>query len=124
MEEDGEDSDYEASDANVDSDDRTHKLLLTLGSNNKNEDMETRPAAPQYKMKNPLCSPTLFSPITSPQTSSPNQDVQAKIEPASLLRLKSIRVTDSTTTTSLPVSPCVISDCSISSAESDGEVIV
>ncbi|XP_024930397.3 putative E3 ubiquitin-protein ligase LIN-1 [Ziziphus jujuba] len=124
VEEDGEDSDYEASDANVDSDDRTHKLLLTLGSNNKNEDMETRPAAPQYKMKNPLCSPTLFSPITSPQTSSPNQDVQAKIEPASLLRLKSIRVTDSTTTTSLPVSPCVISDCSISSAESDGEVIV
>lgn len=114
MEEDEEDSDNEPSDANVDSDDRTHKLVLPL---------------PQFKMKNPLYSPTVFSPITSPktspQTSSPKPDVlQPKNEHASLLRLKSLRVTDSTVATSLPVSPSGITDYSISSAESDGEVIV
>nr|AZL93829.1 U-box/WD40 protein [Ceanothus thyrsiflorus] len=115
VEEDEDDSDYEPSDANVDSDDRR-------GSSKKTEDKESGTILQQFKMKNPLYSPTLFSPITSPQTSSPKPDVQPKNEPASSLRLKSIRVTDSTVATSLPVSPRVISDYSTSSAESDGEV--
>ena len=125
VEGDEDDSDYEPNEANVDSADKTHKSH-PIGSK-KTKDEETRPKVPLFKMKNPLYSPTVWSPIsspkTSPETSSPKPDVHCKNEPASLLRLKSTLVT-STNATSLPVSPHVVSDCSISSAESDGEMIV
>ncbi|KAF3446786.1 hypothetical protein FNV43_RR11966 [Rhamnella rubrinervis] len=123
VEEDEDDSDYEPNEANEDSADKTHKSH-PIGSSKKTEDEETWPKVPLFKMKNPLYSPTVFSPKTSPktspETSSPKPDVHCKNEPTSLLRLKSTLATDSTNATSLPASPHVVSDCSISSAESDG----
>lgn len=127
VEEDEDDSDYEPNEANEDSADKTHQSH-PIGSSKKTKEEETRPKVPLFKMKNPLYSPTAFSPISSPkissETSSPQPDVHCKNEPTSLLRLKSTLVTDSNNATSLPVSPHVVSDCSISSAEYDGEMIV
>lgn len=127
VEEDEDDCDYETNEANEGSNDKAHKTFST-GSSKKTEDEETMPKVPLFKMKNPLYSPTVFSPIsspkTSPKTSSPKPEVQRKNESAALLRLNSTCVTDSTTATSLAVSPHVVSDCSISSAESDGEMTV
>lgn len=68
-------------------------------------------------------SPTIFSPLISPKTSpkvlTPKSDTHG-----SALRLLSVRITDSAVATSLPASPGMSNDYSISSADSDVEVIV
>ena len=81
------------------------------------------------KLMNRTRSPSIFSPVDSPKTSSsknssPKPDLNFKKESKSILRLLSCRITDSNYPASLPISPCKGNDHSISSAESDGEVIV
>lgn len=119
--------DYEQDEVNVDSDDKTRKFVSASSSRVTN-DKENGQKVQLSKMKTPLYSPTVFSPICSPRTSppnisSPNPDVRCRNELPSLLRLKSNRMMDSTAATSLPVSPLMSNDCSINS-DSDGEVIV
>ena len=125
-EEDEDEYDYEQDEVNVDSDDKTRKFSSASSSRVTN-DKETGQKVQPSKMKTPLYSPTIFSPISSPKTSlnisSPKPDGQCRNEGPSLLRLKSNRLTDSAAATSLPVSPPMSNDCSISS-DSDGEVIV
>ncbi|KAK8662840.1 hypothetical protein V6N13_024727 [Hibiscus sabdariffa] len=73
-------------------------------------------------------SPSVFSPVDSPRTSSsktssPKSDVNSRKESRSLLRLLSCRMTVPGDDISLPISPSKSNDHSISSADSDGEVI-
>ncbi|XP_039059934.1 putative E3 ubiquitin-protein ligase LIN-1 [Hibiscus syriacus] len=72
-------------------------------------------------------SPLIFSPVDSPRTSSsktssPKSDVNTRKESGSLLRLLSCRIAAPSDAISLPISPSKSSH-SISSADSDGEVI-
>lgn len=111
-EENEDESDYEANDANVALDEK--------------ESVEN--VQPSVR-KSRIHTPSIFSPFQSPKTSpkilSPKPDsVQSKNEATSVLRLLSTRMTDSAITTSLPASPVIGNEFSISSADSDCEVIV
>lgn len=93
------------------------------------DDKEARPKGLPSEIKNQVHSSSIFSPldspgITSPKHLSPNGDEYCEKEPISMLRLFSNRITDSTVATPLPESPHTRNDYSISSAESDGEVMV
>lgn len=69
-------------------------------------------------------SPTIFSPLISPKT-SPKVVLSPKPDTAAFaVRLLSVKITDSAVATSLPASPGMSNDYSISSADSDVEVIV
>ncbi|XP_039069062.1 putative E3 ubiquitin-protein ligase LIN-1 [Hibiscus syriacus] len=73
-------------------------------------------------------SPSIFSPADSPRTSSsktssPKSDVNSRKESRSLLRLLSCRIAAPSDAISLPISPSKSNDHSISSADSNGEVI-
>ncbi|KAB2046622.1 hypothetical protein ES319_D01G248300v1 [Gossypium barbadense] len=81
------------------------------------------------KLTNQTPSPSVFSPVDSPRTSSsknssPRSDVTSKRESKSLLRLLSCRIADTSDVISLPISPRKSTDHSISSVDSDGEAIV
>lgn len=111
-EEDGDESDYEPNDATVASDhekESGQKVQLSV-------------------TKSRIHTPTIFSPFDSPKTSpkilSPKPDMQGKNEATSVLRLLSTRMTDSAIATSLPASPGMSNEYSISSADSDCELIV
>lgn len=130
VEENEDDSDYDLNETtrNMASAYKTHKILR-LRSNKMTKDKGTKTKAQSTKMKSPMYSPTVYSPIGSPNTisspePSPKLDALRKQEPSSRLRLKSRRVTDSNVVASLPASPRIVNDYSISSVESDGEVIV
>ncbi|KAL7175142.1 hypothetical protein ACSBR2_028862 [Camellia fascicularis] len=79
------------------------------------------------KVNSRMHSPAIMSPMDSPRTpspkiSSPKLDMHCKKERTSVLRLLSNRAMDSATSSSLPASPRLCTDSSISSADSDGEV--
>ncbi|KAM0972721.1 hypothetical protein ACFX13_016402 [Malus domestica] len=110
-EENEDESDYEANDA-----------IVALDEKESVENVQ-----PSVR-KSRIHTPSIFSPFQSPRTSpkilSPKPDsVQSKNEATSVLRLFSTRMTDSAITTSLPASPVISNEFSISSADSDCEVI-
>ncbi|KAK9946928.1 hypothetical protein M0R45_012367 [Rubus argutus] len=104
-EENEDDSDYEPNDANMTSD----------------HEKETVGKVQSSVLRSRVHSPTIFSPLISPKTSpkvfSPKPDTAA-----SALRLLSVKITDSAVATSLPASPGMSNDYSISSADSDVQV--
>ncbi|KAL5557877.1 hypothetical protein UlMin_034088 [Ulmus minor] len=126
IEENEDDSDYQEDDVNVDSDDQVKKLP-SPSSSKMIENKETGPKVQPSRMKGPLYSPTVFSSISSPKTSPkispPKPDEQSGNVHATLLRLKSTRLTDTTSAASLPVSPSLSSDFSNSPVDSDGEAM-
>ncbi|KAL5778211.1 hypothetical protein ACOSP7_011137 [Xanthoceras sorbifolium] len=126
-EEDEYDADYEPTDDYKNSE----NLNLVSPSDTKMNGVKERGAKGQeYRMKNR--SPTIFSPVDSPRTTSsknsspkldvqvlsPRPDVHGRKEHASVLRLLSTRVS----TASLPMSPRMSTDYGNTSADSDGEV--
>ncbi|PON93899.1 E3 ubiquitin ligase [Trema orientale] len=126
-EENEDEYDYEQDEVHVVSHDKAPKSVSASSSNRVTNAIETGQSVQPSKMKTPLYSPTVFSPIGSPKTSPPNMsspkpDVQCRKEQPSLLRLKSNRMMGSANPTSLPLSPSMSNDCSITS-DSDGEVI-
>ncbi|KAJ9186445.1 hypothetical protein P3X46_002017 [Hevea brasiliensis] len=127
LEENEDDSDREPNDGNLDSEDKSRQLV-TLSSMKISENKETGTSIKSSKANIRTHSPTIFSPIDSPKTFSPkvfspNPDVHSKKESRSLLRLLSSHVTDSNIAPSLAVSPPMSSYYSMSSPDSDGEVI-
>ncbi|XP_048226938.1 putative E3 ubiquitin-protein ligase LIN-1 isoform X2 [Ricinus communis] len=109
---------------NLDSEDKSHKLV-TLRSTKMIEIKEMGTIKPS-KSSSRSHSPTIFSSMDSPSTFWPkvsaNSDAHSKTESTSLSRHLSSQVMDSTNAPSLPVSPSIINDYSISSRDSDGEV--
>ncbi|XP_050363758.1 putative E3 ubiquitin-protein ligase LIN-1 [Argentina anserina] len=105
-EENEDESDYEPNDPNMASD---------------HEKEETERKVQSSVLRSRVHSPTIFSPLISPK-SSPKVSTPKSDTSASTLRLLSVRVTDSVAT-SLPASPGMSNDYSISSADSDVEVI-
>ncbi|XP_024026587.1 putative E3 ubiquitin-protein ligase LIN-1 [Morus notabilis] len=128
LEENEDESDYDQDDASMDSNDKAQRLH-SPGSSKTINDKETEENVQTSKMKALIHSPTVFSPFCSPKPfppnmSSPKPEVQCRNnEPVTLLRLKSVRLTDSASATSLPVSPPMSNDYSTSSVDSDGEAI-
>lgn len=123
LEENEDDSECEADDGYVDSDEISNKSTsLSIRT------METGPKALPYEIKiQTRPNSSVFSPLDSPKTPSPKipspkPDKHFKKE--HVLRLMSIRVRDLTVATSLPGSPHIRTDSSISSAESDGEAAI
>ncbi|KAL6216259.1 hypothetical protein ACLB2K_009482 [Fragaria x ananassa] len=106
-EENEDDSDYEPHDPNLASD---------------HEKDEAGGKVQLSVLRSRVHSPTIFSPLISPKTSpkvlTPKSDTHG-----SALRLLSVRITDSAVATSLPASPGMSNDYSISSADTDVEVI-
>lgn len=130
-EENEDESDYEQDDVNVDFTDYKAQKLHSPGNSKTINDKESEQKVQQSsKMKSLIRSPTVFSPLCSPKTFPPNtSSLKPEVpgrnnEPVTLLRLKSIRLTNSTAATSLPVSPPMSNDYSTSSVDSDGEAIV
>ncbi|KAK9270446.1 hypothetical protein L1049_026026 [Liquidambar formosana] len=128
LEENDDDSDNEPNNAYMDSEEKTHNLkLVSPSSMRMNDDKEAGPKVQPSKMKNQIHSPTIFSPLDSPKTPSPKifspkPGTHSRKESTSILRLSSTHVMDSNVSVSLPVSPKLNNDSSISSADSDGEV--
>lgn len=126
LDENEDDSEYEADDGYVDSDEISNKST-SLNRRTMVEDKETGPKALPYEIKIQTCpNSSIFSPLDSPKTPSPKipspkPDKHFKKEH---LRLMSTRIRDLTVATSLPASPNIRSDSSISSAESDGEAAI
>jgi hypothetical protein len=127
LDENEDDSEYEADDGYVDSDEISNKST-SLSRRTMVEDKETGPKALPYEIKiQTRPNSSIFSPLDSPKTPSPKipfpkSDKHFKKE--HVLRLMSTRIRDLTVATSLPASPHIRSDSSISSAESDGEAAI
>ncbi|KAL7584374.1 putative E3 ubiquitin-protein ligase LIN-1 [Lactuca sativa] len=97
--------------------------IESLPSVEMNNNYKPEPNGHTLKEKNRPFSPQMFSPVisskTSPKVSSPKQDGNNKVTSTSTLR--SNRSMDYKVATSLPTSPLVHHDLSISSADSDNE---
>ncbi|XWS59788.1 hypothetical protein CRYUN_Cryun08bG0151600 [Craigia yunnanensis] len=119
--------DCEPNDASMDSEDKFNEVQSSKGMK-MTKDKEIGSTKQPTKLMNRTRSPSIFSPVDSPKTSSPKNssarsDVNSEKESKLILRLLSCRITDSSDPASLPILPCKSIDHSISSAESDGEVI-
>ncbi|XP_022767512.1 putative E3 ubiquitin-protein ligase LIN-1 isoform X2 [Durio zibethinus] len=126
-EENEDDSDYEPNDASIESEDQFDEVQSSKGRK-MTSDKEIGTTVQPTKLMNQTRSPSIYSPVDSPKTSSsknssPKPDVNSKKESKSFLRLLSCRITDSSDPTSLPIPNCKSNDHSISSEDSDGEVI-
>lgn len=126
LEENEDESEYEPDDGYVDFEDTSTRRLRGV---KMVDDKEAGPKALPSEIKNQGHSFSIFSPLDSPGAAtsknlSPNGDEYCEKEPISMLRLFPNRITDSTVATPLPESPHTRNDYSISSAESDGEVMV
>lgn len=93
------------------------------------EDQESELKKHDTPIFSPIYSPEppsrkISSPKPDVQNLSPKTDVHDRKEPKSLFRLLSNRISDSPIPTSFPSSPQLINDYSISSADSDGELVV
>ncbi|XP_058078129.1 putative E3 ubiquitin-protein ligase LIN-1 [Magnolia sinica] len=127
--EDGFDADY--GDADMDSNVRTPKVVATKSMSSVKEEGSGSKIRQSRRKDSRSYSPNIFSPMDSPCTppkvASPQLEVSSKKEPEQLLRLLSGRLTNPTMPislpNSLPESPRPCNDSSISSAESDGEVL-
>ncbi|KAF5455763.1 hypothetical protein F2P56_025309 [Juglans regia] len=127
LDENEDESEYEPDDGYADCEDTSTRRLHLRGVKMV-DDKEARPKGLSSEIKNQVHSSSIFSPLDSPGTTSPknlstNGDEYCQKEPISMLRLFSNRITDSTVATPLPESPHTRNDYSISSAESDGEVM-
>ncbi|KAK6290419.1 hypothetical protein POUND7_001960 [Theobroma cacao] len=127
-EENEDDSECEPNDASIDYEDQCNEVQSSKGMK-MTKDKEIGSALQPKKLRNRTHSPSIFSPLDTPKTSSsksssPKPEGNSRKESKSILRLLSCRITDSSDPTSLPISPCKSNDHSISSGESDGEVIV
>lgn len=85
---------------------------------------KVQPSKIMSQMPSSASLSSMESPKTPPNISPPQLDSQYHKGLKPILRLLSSRVMDSTASNSLPVSPPLCNDSSISSADSDGEVIV
>ncbi|WRX24164.1 WD40 repeat - like 10 [Theobroma cacao] len=126
-EENEDDSECEPNDASIDYEDQCNEVQSSKGMK-MTKDKEIGSALQPKKLRNRTHSPSIFSPLDTPKTSSsksssPKPEGNSRKESKSILRLLSCRITDSSDPTSLPISPCKSNDHSISSGESDGEVI-
>ena len=114
-------------DAYMDSEDKTYQAVCH-SSMQLNIHKEMAPKVQLSKIRCQISSSTRLSstdsPKTSPKISSPELDSQYHKGPKSILRLVSSSFRDSTVSNSLPMSPTLCNDSSISSADSDCEVIV
>ncbi|XP_077246554.1 putative E3 ubiquitin-protein ligase LIN-1 isoform X2 [Tasmannia lanceolata] len=113
-------------DIDMDSDVRTRKLVALKSVKSKEDNGSTSRIQPlRYERS---YTPKSFSPIDSPRTHStnlpPKPEVSSKKELEPIIsRLSSGHLADPTKPTSLPVSPPLCNDSSISSGDSDGEVL-
>ncbi|XVF55313.1 hypothetical protein PTKIN_Ptkin06aG0027300 [Pterospermum kingtungense] len=115
--------DYEPKDASIDSEDKSNDDQSSKGVK-MTKDKEIEPTMQPKKLVIRTRSPSIYSPVDSPKTSSsknssPKPDMNSKKEAKSILRLLSCRVTEA----SDPASPCRSHDRSISSEDTDGEVV-
>lgn len=117
-----DDSDDDLDDSYIDRDGKTQ---TTVSPRFKLEDIE--PKVHQLNQKNQIYSPPVFSPLDSPRatpkTSSSLHAIHTKGEPKSL-RLLSRRFSDTSISNSSPISPHMSTDHSISSEDSDNEIMV
>ncbi|KAK4275107.1 hypothetical protein QN277_018243 [Acacia crassicarpa] len=117
---------YEDSDDDLDDPyiDRDRKTQTTLSPRIKGQDIE--PKVHQLNQKNQIYSPPVFSPSDSPratpETSSSLRAIHTKGEPK-CLRLLSRRFSDTSIFNSSPISPHLSTDHSISSEDSDNEIM-
>lgn len=122
LEENEYDSDYEPNDDYINFENRNS---VSSSGVKMTEDKEIGEKGLESKPRTQVPSPPIFSPMDSPKTppnvSSPKADVQNRKD---VLRLLSRRVSDCAMANSLPLSPHMNNDYSISSAESDSEMVV
>lgn len=131
LEENEDDFDYDHGNVDMDSD-VTNKKLLALNSMKPIEgagsDSKVQPHRKACSFSPKALSPLDSPHALSPKVLSPKPDITSKKEPEQILRLLSHRLANPTLPislpNSLPVSPRLSNDCSISSADSDGEVLV
>lgn len=125
IEENEDNSDYEPDSAYMESEDKTPQAIFHSRMK-MNISTEMGPKVLPPKIRSQLSSSTTLCPKDFPKSlpniSSPKSD--SYYHKAPILRLLSSRAMDSTVSTSLPVSPRLCNDFSLSSADSDGEVIV
>ncbi|KAL4557528.1 hypothetical protein LXL04_035709 [Taraxacum kok-saghyz] len=114
--EENDESDYEP-------DEERNQSIQSLPSVETSNNYRTGPNEHTLKEKNRPFSPQMFSPVisskSSPKVSSPKQDGNNKVTSTSTLRAN--RSMDYRVATSLPTSPLVHHDLSISSPDSDNE---
>lgn len=131
LEENEDDFDFDYGNVDMDSD-TTNKKIIVLNSMKSIEGAGSGSKG-QLLRKDSSFSPKTLSPLDSPHTPSPKvlspkPDITCRKEPEQILRLLSGRLANPTMPVSLPnslpVSPRLCNDCSISSADSDGEVLV
>lgn len=126
--EDDEDDSVKEHDACEDSENGSRKLVSPINFI-KNTDEESGSNIQPKKGNSQMHSPTIFPPMESPKTrspyiSSPKPEMHHKKESStSMLRLLSTRAMDFTIS-SLPVTPQLHYDSSVSSEDSDGEMPV
>ncbi|OMO66208.1 hypothetical protein CCACVL1_21266 [Corchorus capsularis] len=127
-EENEDDSGYEPNDASIESEEQFQEVQSSKGMK-MTKHREIGSTMQPLKHTNRSRSPSIFSPVDhSPRTStsknsSPKPDMNSKKESKSILRLLSCRIKDPNGPSSLPISPSKSSDHSISSVDSDGEVM-
>ncbi|XP_054818085.1 putative E3 ubiquitin-protein ligase LIN-1 isoform X2 [Prosopis cineraria] len=119
-----DDSDYDLNDSYIEPNGKTQTIVSPRINNIKDVDIE--PKVHQSNRKNQIYSPPVFSPLDSPRVPSKNSssihETHTKGEPKSL-RLLSRRFSDSSISNSSPLSPHMSTDHSISSEDSDNEVM-
>lgn len=109
----------------MDSDRKTQMIVSPRKKATKDEDF--KPKVHRSNHRSQIYSPTAFSPMDSPRAPQKNAssklDAHAKGEPKSL-RLLSRRFSDSIVSNSSPLSSHMSTDHSISSEDSDNELMV
>lgn len=128
LEENEDEFDFKPNDENMDSEIRNQELLSPNGMK-LFDDHETGSTMQTTKLKNQNHSPMTFSPMDFPKAPSmkipsPKPDMHCKKGSITVLRLLSRPIADSNISTSLPASPQLSNDFSVSSADSESEMIV
>ncbi|OMO97147.1 hypothetical protein COLO4_14846 [Corchorus olitorius] len=127
-EENEDDSGYEPNDASIESEEQFNEVQSSKGMKIIKH-KEIGSTMQSIKHVNRSRSPSIFSPVdhsprsSTSKNSSPKSDMNSKKESKSILRLLSCRIQDPNDPSSLPISPSKSSDHSISSVDSDGEVM-
>ncbi|XP_021902519.1 putative E3 ubiquitin-protein ligase LIN-1 isoform X1 [Carica papaya] len=127
LEENEDEFDFKPNDENMDSEIRNQELLSPNGMK-LFDDHETGSTMQTTKLKNQNHSPMTFSPMDFPKAPSmkipsPKPDMHCKKGSITVLRLLSRPIADSNISTSLPASPQLSNDFSVSSADSESEMI-
>ncbi|KAF5204560.1 U-box domain-containing protein [Thalictrum thalictroides] len=117
--------DYCSEDGELDIDSEV-KILAVPPNNLRIDDAGTKTKYTKSKNMEWKQPSPLFSPISSPKTpsnfSTPSPSLHSKNDSEPLLRLCSSRITNITSSTSVPGAPCFLPEVCISPAGSDGQV--